>query len=177
MRIQTCLLALAIAIAPFALRANPTILIKDPPPPATIISSDSFTFGADAMGGGVFSFTNESGTDWRQLDVTAILPISTQVTVGPGPFVTDTVSISPVTGGFFYDIRFGPTATGGILNGATFQLNLDNQPSTDPSGPGDWGAGKDFSAAANAPEPSPGMLLFAGGLLVAGVLRYRSRNA
>ena len=83
-----------------------------------------------------------------------------------------------MTGGFFYDIRFGPTATGGILNGATFELNLDNQPSTDPSGPGDWGAGKEFGVAANGiPEPSAGLLLLQADCFVAGVFRYRRRNA
>ncbi len=176
MRFRTSFFTLLMAVAPMALRANPTILIKDPPPPAIIVS-DAFTFGADALGGGVFSFTNESGSDWRQLDVTATLPIMTTVTVGSGPFIIDAVHITPVTGGFFYDVMFGPTATGGILNGATFTINLDTSGS-DPNGAGDWGKNKDFTAAANgAPEPSSYLLLLTGGLFGAGVLRHRRRMA
>jgi PEP-CTERM motif len=177
MRLRTSLLALAMAAAPVALRANPTILIKDPPPPSIIVS-ESFTFSADALGGGVFSFQNESGVDWHQLLVQATLPALTPITCGPGPFVTCTVSESAVTGGFLYEIMFGPTRTGGILNNGIFSVNLDNQPSTDPNGPGDWGNDRHFSAAANGvPEPSAGMLLLAGGLFAAGVFRYRRRAA
>ncbi len=180
MRFPISFLAAAILAGPISLLGNPTILIKDPPPPAIIVG-DSFGFGADALGGGVLSFQNGSGSDWRDLLVTVTLPPNPNgnaqtITVGPGPFQTDTLTITPVTGGFFYDILFGPTATGGIPNGQTFTINLNNSGS-DPNGAGDWGAGRDFGAQANIPEPSAGMLLLAGGLFAAGFIGYRRRTA
>ena len=175
MRLRNSLFALAMAVAPAALYATPRILVQDPPEAAIIITSNSFTFSADALGGGVLSFRNESGSDWHSLTVTATLPISTQITVGPGPFVTDTVSVTPVTSGFFYTILFGPTVTGGIPDNTNFLINLDSA-GNDPNGPGEWGPGRDFSATVNTPEPASSILFLAGALLVAGVFRYRRRT-
>ncbi len=178
MRFRTSLLALLVAAAPFALRAdNPHILIKGDPTDPTIITGTSFGFGADGSGGGDFSFQNESGQNWLQLTVTALLSSSTvAITCGPGPFETCTISNHAAPGGFLYDIVFGPVASGGITNGEIFSIDLNNA-GTDPSGPGSWPANQDFGALANAstPEPSAIFLVLVGASLVAGVFRYRCR--
>jgi len=174
MRLRTSLLVLIMAAAPYALEAgNPQILIKGDPPNPTIIVSNSFTFGADNFGGGVLSFENGSGHNWFGLSVTATLPNLTPITCGPGPFITCTISSSPVSAGFLYDIMFGPTSTSGITNGEMFSVNLNNS-GDDPNGVGSWGAGTDFGAKANTtPEPSSIMLVIAGGLLVGSVFSRR----
>ncbi len=178
MRLRTSLLVLMTAAVPYALQAgNPHILIKGDPPNPTILVSNSFAFGADNFGGGVLSFQNESGQNWFELSVTATLPNLTAITCGPGPFVTCTISTSPVSTGFLYDIMFGPASAGGITNGEVFSVNL-NDSGDDPSGVGSWGPGTDFSAKANAtPEPSSITLMIAGGLLAAGIFLRRRRAA
>jgi hypothetical protein len=168
------LLPLAIALAPTLLNAtNPKILIKDPPSSATPVTSNTFTFGANAQGGGIFSFQNASGTDWTSMLVTATLPNLTAITCGPGPFVTCTVSETQVSKGWLYDILFGPTTTGaGINNGMVFEVILNDE-GTDPNGAGSWPASVDFSAKTNVtPEPASVLLLISGGLVI-GVLRRR----
>ena len=162
-------------LAPCALWAgNPHILIKDPPGTPVILTTDSFTFGADALGGGVLLFQNESGKSWRELEVTATLPEFTTITCGPGPFITCTIAESPVSNGFLYDILFGPAAGGGITQGQIFSVNLNDE-GEDPSGVGSWGAGTDFDAHASAvPEPAAIALMLVGGLLLAG-FAYRRR--
>ncbi len=178
MRFRTSLLTLLMAAAPIALWAdNPHILIKGDPTDPTIVPGTSFGFGADGSGGGDFSFQNESGQNWLQLTVTALLSSSSvAITCGPGPFDTCTISNHAATGGFLYDIVFGPVASGGITNGEIFSIDLNNS-GTDPSGSGSWPANQDFGAQANAtvPEPSAVLLVVAGGLLMAGVFRYRRR--
>ncbi len=181
MRFRTSLLTLLMAAAPISLRAtNPGIGVERDPADPTILFSNNFTFGADSKGGGDLSFQNESGQNWLELSVFATLTFSTPITCGPGPFVICTVIQTPESGKFLYDIVFGPVVTGGIPNGAGFSINL-NTPLTskDPSGSGGWPAGEDFSGKANdiAPEPSARMLFLAGGVLLAGVFRYRRRRA
>ncbi len=142
-----------------------------------ILTSDSFAFGADALGGGVLLFQNESGQNWQELDVSATLPDFTTITCGPGPFITCTIAESPVNGGFLYNILFGPAKAGGIANGQNFSVNLnDPDQNDDPNGAGSWGAGTDFDAKANAttPEPSGIALMLVGGLMLAGFC-YRRR--
>jgi hypothetical protein len=175
MRLRTSLLSLLMASTAVVLHANPTIRIDRDPPDPIIIISNNFTFGADDLGGGVLSFQNESGNNWFDMTVTATLPELTPITCGPGPFVTCTISEAPVSSGFLYTIMFGPTATGGIPNGALFSVNLNNS-GDDPNGIGDWGPSTDFAAKTNTtPEPSAAMLVFAGGALSLAVFRYRRR--
>jgi hypothetical protein len=178
MPLRTSLLSLLIAAMPFALQAgNPHILIKGDPPDPAIIVSNNFTFGADDLGGGVLSFQNESGNNWFEMTVTATLPDLTAITCGPGPFVTCTVSESPVSAGFLYNIMFGPAANGGITKGQIFSINLNDEGS-DPNGVGSWGPGTDFAAKANAtPEPSATMLFLSGGVLITGIFSYRRRKS
>ena len=174
MRLRT-FLAVLIGFAPALLEArNPTILIEDPPPPAIPVTSNTFAFGADASGGGVFAFQNASGNDWGSMLVTATLPNLTPITCGPGPFLTCTVSEKPVLDGYLYDILFGPAPGGGITAGTIFTVNL-NDDGTDPNGSGSWPVGQDFDAKTTVvPEPGSVLLLMSGGLLVAGLCRRRA---
>ncbi len=174
MRLRTSLIRLAIVLAPCALWAgNPHILIKDPSGTPIILTSDSFTFGADALGGGVLLFQNESGKNWREMDVIATLPDSVPITCTPGPFVTCTFAETPVTNGFLYNILFGPAAGGGITQGQIFSVNL-NDTGDNPNGAGSWGAGTDFAATASAvPEPAAVTLIILGGVLLAGFCYWR----
>jgi hypothetical protein len=177
MRAARTILALLFLIAPVTLQASrPTIIINRDPPDITVIANDSFTFGADAAGGGVFSFQNETGERWLQLDILVTLPSDvTAITCGSIAFVTCTVT--PPRGSMsVWDITFGPNPNGGIANGETFSINLNNNGvvNEDPNGTGDWGKDKDFSAVANAPEPFSWMLIGAGALAL-GAYGYRRR--
>ena len=177
MRLQTGVFAILLGAAPCLLQANPTIRIKGDPPNPTVIVSNNFTFGADNLGGGVLSFQNESGQDWLDLTVNATLPDFTPITCGPGPFLTCTISTTPMGSNFLYTILFGPVTSGGITNGEIFSVNLnDNGDAT--NGSGSWGAGEDFGAKANVdatPEPAAGLLVAAGFLGFAGWRRFQRR--
>ncbi len=175
MRSKSCLCAFILAALPIAATAsNPHIIINGDPPNPTILVGENFTFGANNLGGGDFSFQNESGVNWQSLVVTATLPDLTAITCGPGPFVTCTVAATAVGSNYLYNIIFGPTVTPGITNGEIFSIDL-NDSGTDPNGSGSWGAGTDFSAKANA-VPEPSSIAFALlGVSLAGVIYYRRR--
>jgi len=177
MRAARTILALLFLIAPATLQASrPTIIINRDPPDITVITNKSFTFGADDSGGGVFSFQNETGVTWLQLDILVTLPTDvTAITCGSIAFVTCTVT-PPHGSVSIWDITFGPNPNGGIPNGATFSINLNNNAvvNEDPNGVGEWGKDKDFDAVANAPEPFSWMLIGAGALAL-GAYSYRRR--
>jgi hypothetical protein len=178
LRLHTSLFGLITLLAPCALWAgNPHILIKDPPGTPVILTTDSFTFGADSLGGGLLTFQNESGTNWTELELSAVLPDFTTITCGPGPFVTCTIAESPVNNGFLYNILFGPAVGGGITQGQIFTVNLNDE-GEDPNGTGSWPAGADFNAQASTvtPEPSAITLILFGGVLLAGFC-YRRRSS
>ena len=181
MRLRTSFFALLLAVAPVALPfGNPHILIKGDPPDPIVIVDNNFGWAANEFGGGIFSFLNQTGNNWLELTVTAVLSNSTTaITCGPGPFATCTVSNRPVEGGFLYEIVFGPTSQGGgILNGELFSINM-NDAGEDPNGIGSWAPGRQFEGLANdpshIPEPSAALLMMSGLLLVAGWFRYRNR--
>ncbi len=176
------ILALFLAIAPVALQASkPTIIINGDPPNVTVIANTSFTFGADASGGGDFSFQNETGQNWTKLDVFVTLPAFESITCGSVAFVTCTVTTITPAGASpaSYDLIFGPDPKGGILNGETFSIDLNDNAviNTDPNGVGDWGPGTDFNAKANdfAPEPVSWMLIVFGLVGLGGLGAYRRR--
>lgn len=184
MRFGSHLSALLAVAFPLTLAAsNPHIILNGDPPDPTILVNQNFTFGADNLGGGDFSFENQSGVNWTSLVVSATLPDLTAITCGPGPFVTCTISTTPVGNDFLYNIIFGPAATGGIPNNGLFSIDL-NDSGTDPGGVGSWGPGTDFSAKANtvadpsAPEPASLALASLGMLGFAAIaVRRRRLNA
>jgi hypothetical protein len=179
MRSRSVLFAAVAAFAPLALQAaNPHIIINSDPPNPIIITTPTFTFGANQSGGGDLSFKNESGVTFESLEFMVTLPGLDTITTGPGPFITSTIAVTPVSNGFLYDILFGPAA-GAVPNGTGFSINLNNS-GNDPNGNGDWGSGTDFSGAVNtaplAPEPST-FALAGGGILIAGFFYRRQRRA
>jgi hypothetical protein len=182
MHVPRFFLALLCGFAPAMLQASrPTIIINRDPPDITVITNKSFTFGADDSGGGLFSFQNETGESWLQLDILVTLPSSvTAITCGSPAFVTCTAE-PPHDSVSFWDIVFGPNPDGGIPNGGTFSINLNNNAviNMDPDGVGDWGPNTDFSAIANnddTPEPASWLLMGAGifGLAIYGYRRRAS---
>lgn len=158
--------------------SRPTIIINRDPPDITVITNKTFTFGADDEGGGVFSFQNETGVTWLELDILVTLPPSvTAITCGSPAFVVCTAT-PPSTGMPQWDIQFGPNPKGGIPNGDLFSINLNNDAviNTNPDGAGDWGADKTFSAIANEQLPEPASwLLMGAGMLGLAVYGYRRR--
>jgi hypothetical protein len=163
------LLAVGAATACFAQR--PSIIINSDPPDPTIITGLSFTFSADAGGGGDFSFVNDSGQNWFSMNVLVNLPGLETITCGPGPF--GTCSVTPSEGPdntFNYDISFGPSPAGAIAQDQGFSIDLNDNglTNTDPNGNGDWGPDTTFDATVNSvPEPATSgfcVLALAGGL-------------
>ena len=146
--------------------ADSIIINGDPPVDFTIVTTDSFTFGANSQGGGDFGFTNETGHVWTQLDILFTLPTFQSITCGSVSFVTCTVNIlsgvteTPVR----YDVVFGPNPIGGITNTQNFTVNLNDNGivNTEPNGSGSWPASEDFGAVANAPEPGTWVLAALG---------------
>jgi hypothetical protein len=178
MHIRHSLLAALALLTPVVLQAtNPTIRVDRDPPDPVIVTSNSFTFGADNAGGGVLSFQNESGNNWTELSVFVTLPELTPITCGPGPFTLCTIATTPNNGQFDYSITFGPSELTAIANGELFSINLNNS-GTDPNGSGSWPASVDFAGKANfvAPEPAAGMLALAGVLALGGFGAYRKQS-
>src|ERR1700742_2755891 len=115
MRTLKVLAFMAVALAP-SLRATPSIIINGDPPDPTIIFTNSFSFTADSLGGGDFSFVNGSNEQWTQLDIFVSLPQLGPITCGPGPFITCTPTpLAPATSmPLPFDIVFGPAPNGGL---------------------------------------------------------------
>ncbi len=181
MRAARAILPLLFVIAPLAVQAGkPTIIVNGDPPDITVITNTSFAFGANASGGGDFSFQNETGQDWTRLDILVTLPTFQSITCGSIAFVTCTVTTTtpPGSSPADYDLIFGPNPSGGIRNGELFSINLNDDAvvNIDPNGTGSWGAGRDFNATANdgAPEPASWTLM-ALGILGFGLWIYRRR--
>jgi hypothetical protein len=152
---------------------DPDIDISDPPcnpfedcPPGVGLT---FTFSANASGGGILTFTNVSGENWTTL----------LITTGSIPFLVDPALIVCTTNAFVSCTpqSLGGGTTGiylsgtndffhGIPNFDVFTINLNDFGSST----GSWGANRSFAAAANVtlPEPLTLTLLGAGlGALVA----------
>src|SRR5579875_2470846 len=137
-----------------------------------VVPVTDFLFGADASGGGVFSFQNVSGNDWVAMDFFVTEPPSISITCGGGPFFDTCNSTFDGPSGQ-WDIHFGDPINGGLPAGTEFSFNLNDPRSDDqPNGSGGWGAGADFNVVPTngAPEPASWMLL-AGGIGLAALWR------
>lgn len=179
----------ALSFAAMPLTADPIdpVYSMGDPSSGTPIGANTFTFGADALGGGVFAFVNQSGNLWTKLDVFVQLPTGSVINCGPAPFfnfcqvssVIQTASLSL----FDIDLNSPSAQTGGIPDGEFFTINLNDLVNgginTDPNGAGGWGPGNDFSATANltnSPEPATAFFVLAGlGMVSFGVLGRRRR--
>jgi hypothetical protein len=141
---------------------DPDIDISDPPcsvecPPGVGLT---FTFSADADGGGIISLQNVSGQTWTSL----------LITTGSTPFFVDPSSILCLTNAFVscVPLNLGGGTIGIFLSGTNnsgtnnffhgipnldaFTINL-NDFVGDPTA-GSWGANRSFAAIANMPEPA-----------------------
>jgi len=157
------------------------------------VTSQSFAFGSDAAGGGVFAFVNNSGILWQNLSISVTEPNNIAITVLPGLFFNTNQYSSTDMGGGFSRFTIGLFNTGigsgGIANGMYFTIDLNdligNDQPVDPNGLGGWGPNANFSASANSvpgapgtaaatPEPASMLLLATGlGLIWCGVRRLR----
>jgi hypothetical protein len=181
-----------LAIATTVLHADPVdpVFSMGDPTAGTPVSTSSFAFGADAAGGGILAFVNQSGILWNDLTIKVTEPNNTAITILPGLFFNtfQFSSSDQGDGTSVYTIGLFNTGagSGGIGNGAFFTINLNdllgNQQNPDPAGAGGWGAGADFTAIANvlpgdpnnnSPEPAS-MLLVVAGL---GLVGWGSRRS
>ncbi|HEX4769569.1 MAG TPA: PEP-CTERM sorting domain-containing protein [Bryobacteraceae bacterium] len=178
MRTLKTLTLIAIVCAPSML-GRPSIIINGDPPDPTIIFSNAFSFTANNLGGGDFSFVNGSNNRWTELDIFATLPELEAITCGPGPFITCTPTpLAPgATKPLPFDIIFGPAPNGGIAPGEGFSINLNDNgtTNTDPNGPGSWGNDASFNITANTPEPAA-WALTAIGMLSAAFFAFLLRR-
>jgi hypothetical protein len=100
-----------------------------------------FSFMANSSGGGMFTFTNDSGQNWTSLEIeTPAPPPSYVITCGGTSFAHCEVLFQPESDFAIVDFFGG----GGILNGDMFTIDLGN------SG---WTPNGEFHGFANVPEP------------------------
>lgn len=187
------LIVLAIGTTP----ASAAVYSMGDPGVGTPVFSNNFFFGADALGGGVLSFMNESGNQWNTLNISVTEPSATAITLLPNPFFNASQFSSQSLGDGNSRFTIGLFNTGeggsGISNDEFFTINLNdligNSQNTDPVGAGGWGPGAEFSATANtapgtpspadvSPEPGSMLLVATGlGLVGWGSQRYRKIRA
>lgn len=195
---STYVLGVAVlALGASLVRADPVdpVFSMGDPSTGTPVTSTSFVFGADALGGGVLSFVNDSGVLFQNLQITVTEASDARIALPNGLFFnTIQLSSTPLGNGLStFTIGLfnsGRTSEGGIPNGQFFTINLNDfvnntQPS-DPAGAGGWGPDKDFSATANvvpgapgtAPEPGSILLIASGlGLVWFGARQFRSAQS
>jgi hypothetical protein len=99
-----------------------------------------FSFMADGSGGGIFSFTNNSGQNWTSLEIEAPFPTGDIISCGGSSFATCVVM--PQSGDFIIIEFYGG---GGILQNQSFTIDL---------GTSGWLPNGEFQAFANVPESS-----------------------
>ncbi|MBV9084913.1 MAG: hypothetical protein JOZ62_19720, partial [Acidobacteriaceae bacterium] len=147
------------------------------------ITGPTFTFTANENGGGVFSFSNDTGQAIVRLDFFATLPAGSIISCTPGRLETCTIIAPPNGGAGEYLIILGPALLrGGIANGDMFAINLNDngQINQDPNGSGGWfgpdGAPVTIHADVNVPEPFSCLLIASGAALIGTLRHYRWRK-
>ena len=184
MRRLSCLFALimftAAAGSVSAAPIDPEIGIDGDPTGPTPVTSNTFTFGADSLGGGKPQFVNDAGFTFVSLTFSVVLPQGSIIKCTPGPiFAACLISSLDIrnTDNAIFHIGFetGPGALTGILPGAPFRVLLNNSGSPDAGG---WGAGNDFNAVAGGAAPEPSSFGLLGIAVGAGAIAfYRRRTA
>ncbi len=144
-----------------------------------------FTFSANPSGGGVLSFTNDSGVEYTRLDFFVTLSVNDTITCLPQPFFNTCqftfTSVGNGNGLFDIGVFNVPSSAGGIAPGQSFVVDLNNLVdgalNPDPNGVGGWGPGNTFTAVVNdAPEPASWLLLTAGFAALLGSRLFRRRR-
>jgi hypothetical protein len=157
---------------------DPQISVGDPSA-GTPLNSPTFSFQADANGGGLFSFTNETGQVWQSLDFFATLPDTDTITCSSVVYGScDYSKTAAGNGKAVFDVGFEqPIQSAGIVPGQTFSVNL-NDPGCYTKG-GSWGPFTRIDAVANLdiPEPASWVLTLAGLLISAVYVAYGRRSA
>ena len=182
------MVGLALSAALASVRADPIdpVFSVDDPTDGTPITTTNFTFVDNNNGGGIFTFVNESNVTWTKLDFAVTLPSNSTFACGSGPFFTF-CQIAPTLqagGTTLYDISLtGPSvARGGLGNGVSFTINLNDfiasgLQNPDPNGSGGWLPNNSFNGTANdfSPEPASWLLLLTGlgGIVSFGLLRKK----
>ncbi len=175
----TFLVFTAVAGSVNAAPIDPEIGIDGDPTSPTPVTSSTFSFGADSLGGGKPQFINDAGFTFISLNFSVVLPQGSIIKCTPGPIfaacLISSIDIKNTDNATFHiGFAIGPGAPIGILPGAPFRVLLNNSGSPDAGG---WGAGNDFNAVAGgaAPEPSSiGLLALAAG---AGAIAFYRRRA
>ncbi|HTU46697.1 MAG TPA: hypothetical protein VMF91_16645 [Bryobacteraceae bacterium] len=181
-RLGTAIACLAIFIVVPVSRAtslDPRIVIGDPAT-GTPTDSASFSFRSDVHGGGIFQFVNDSGQTWTTLDFFVTLPSSDTITCG-SPFYgfCGFTTTSSGDGQSQFDIGFEQPTNAGILPGAAFSIDLNDQGDSANADKGGWGPFTQITAIANfdIPEPSALRLAAAGLLFCMLIAAYRRASA
>lgn len=163
-------------------------LVGSDPSPIPITGS-TFTFGANANGGGIYEFMNATGGVLTSLTFIADIPNPGYLGGGCPPPAPNIYNVS-VTGLTNTGFSTAGTTIGcpdhfvlhiygtNLLSGSgVFTINLNDDSTTDPDGYGGW-AGAEFSstityAVTTVPEPATFALMAAG---LASLAIYRRRR-
>jgi hypothetical protein len=135
---------------------DPTIIVRDPACPSggCMVVGQTFTFGTPASGSGTLFFTNGSGVDWFNLQLTESGVPANAITCITTAFVNCTVAtLNGVTTILLSGVG---GSTLGIGAGENFSIVFQC------NGESCWPGDLDFTAHANVPEPATMALSFTG---------------
>lgn len=148
--------------------SDPGIIIRDPACPSggCMVVGQTFTFGTPEKGFGTLFFTNGSGVNWFNLQLTETGVPASAVTCMTTAFANCTVAtVAGVTTIFVSGV--GGEFTG-IPAGANFSIQFTCRDETC------WPGDLEFKAHANVPEPATLALTFTG---IAAILSRKLRKA
>jgi len=147
--------------------SDPRIIIKDPVCEENCVPVGThFSFTSPASGFGTLLFQNDSGLNWRNLQLVESGVPQNDITCSSTAFMHCSVTTA---GGITTILVFGVGGEfPGIGAGRNFSITFGTPKDRWPAG------GVDFAAAANVPEPATLVLLVTG--LGAGVIVTRRRK-